>query len=366
MSDFDDGMVIGLAIGKKKFKGGGSTEKKWEYPTEWLPLPTPAENEVCFLIMLNKDKFEGGELKLHSRFNNQSGDGVVIDWGDGIVEDIDWNAGQGVNPKHIYTAGKGTPLSDNVEMYIIKAAYRGSVKFDEISEAAGQSVLAAAINVSAMSTNDQNPSGCCFNYPRSLRYIKLTGDPTPWEVRCSSGFVSTNSLVRVDFDFTRKVTGLPKYTFQQCESLTSANLPDLSEVKELGESCLNYCPCLTELSLPKLETAGNSCFSSDYNLRKLELPKLKLIGSESSPSYSTFYGLYCLRELSLPSLENIYNSNYGTIFSDCYSLEQLDMPKLASMPVQARNIGGSSRSLRHLNVPNVDTTGWFPDSICIQ
>lgn len=364
MSDFDDGMVIGLVIGKKKFKGGGEKEVPWEYPKEWLPLPTPAENEVCFLIMLNKDKFEGGELILHTRFSWESGTGAVVDWGDGTVEDYE-ASGDGVNPKHTYTAGNGTPLSDNVEMYIIKAAYRGTAKFDEISERdSGIRTVAAAIDGSAMSRNDQSPNGACFDNPSSLKYLRFTGDPTYWEERIYSGFnAGTNSLARVDFDFSRKVTKLPQYTFQSCMSLTDVNMPDLSEVTECSNGCFDFCPCLQKISLPKLETISGTALVNNYSVRELYLPKLKTVGSESVPAHYIFQNYYCLKEMSFPSLETVYANKWSMAFNSCYALETLDLPKLTQFGISANNIGSSSYSMRNLNAPSVDTAGWFKDAI---
>lgn len=364
MSDFDEGLAAGLAIGKKKWgKGGNETEEKWKYPEEWLPLPTPAENEVCFLIMLNKNKFESRELVLHGRYDSYEGSGVIVDWGDGIVDDYP----AGYNVKHIYTAGKGAALSDNIEMYIIKAAYRGTAKFDEISEWDNAiSTVAAAIDGSAMSRNNQSPNGVFFYNPNSLRYLRLVGDPAYWEERTYSGFnAGTYALARVDFDFSRKVTKLPPYTFMSCMSLTDANMPDLSEIKECSNGCFDFCPCLKKISLPKLETSSGYSLVNNYSVQEMNLPKLRTIGSENMPARSMFQNYYGLKELSLPSLKTVYAELGTSAFNNCYSLERLDMPELTTMTVSARNIGVYSRSMRRLNAPNVDTTGWFSQSPCI-
>lgn len=340
--------------------GGGETEAKWKYPDDWLPLPTPEENEVCFLIMLNKNRFGGRELYLHSRYDSYEGSGVTVDWGDGAVEDYS----EGSSPNHIYTAASGTALSDNIEMYVIKASYRGTCKFDEISEQdSAIRAVAAAIDGSAMSRNNQSPNGLFFLNPNTVRYLRFTGDPAYWEERTNSGFGGvTSALARVDFDFSRKVTKLPPYSFTSCMSLTDANMPDLSEVKECSDDCFNACYCLKKISLPKLETANGSAFSFNYSVQKIDLPKLKTVGSESKPATNIFNSYYGLRELSLPSLKTVYVTAWASAFNSCYSLEYLNLPELTAMPVSARNIGGYSRSMRHLNVPNADITGWFPDS----
>ncbi|MDY2848593.1 MAG: hypothetical protein SOU50_10320, partial [Oscillospiraceae bacterium] len=51
MSDFDEGMAVGLAIGRKKFSGGSKEiESDWVYPEYWPALPNAGTGEVILLI----------------------------------------------------------------------------------------------------------------------------------------------------------------------------------------------------------------------------------------------------------------------------------------------------------------------------
>ena len=96
---------------------------------------------------------------------------------------------------------------------------------------------------------------------------------------------------------------------------------------------------------------------------EINLPQLVSVGLESSQGWNTFSGYYCIHEISLPSLEKIYSS---CCFQDCYGLEILDLPKLSVCKSDINNIGSSSKVLRHLNAPNIDTKGWFKNSIYMQ
>lgn len=90
MSDFDDGMIIGLAIGKKKFKGGGKERLvHWIYPDEWLPLPDAGEGECIMLIRPSESRktFTPCFTTYYSSDLTDFPDyKLVIDWGDGNVE----------------------------------------------------------------------------------------------------------------------------------------------------------------------------------------------------------------------------------------------------------------------------------------
>lgn len=265
MSNFDDGLIVGLMIGKKKIKGGGSggsTEKKWEYPKEWLPLPDPAGNEVYMLIMFSKNPSANREIEIAVKPDADSS--LDIDWGDGEVY-----SGTGFGSlTHSYTWGSGTQLSENTEMYLIKVSVSGLIKFRCVYGAC------AAISLGDSSYVDTNTT-FIQGSPNILEYIRFTGDPTNWENSpYTSGFASCYALARVDFDFTRKVKKLPPYSFASNFSLTYPNLPDLSEVTECGKECFSSLYGLTKLSLPKLKTAGDNCFCYSYNMLEIDLSQL--------------------------------------------------------------------------------------------
>ena len=75
MSDFEDGFVIGLTIGWKRFNSRNiPTEEKWQYPNDWLPLPDVSENEVAALVFVRA----GGNVSV----DVEGDDPESVDWGD--------------------------------------------------------------------------------------------------------------------------------------------------------------------------------------------------------------------------------------------------------------------------------------------
>jgi hypothetical protein len=65
------------------------------------------------------------------------------------------------------------------------------------------------------------------------------------------------------------------YSFYNCTSLSSLNLPALDTV---GDSCFYNCTALLTIDLPLLTTCQQSCFSNCYLLTSISLPSCTDLG----------------------------------------------------------------------------------------
>ena len=365
MSDFEDGMAVGLAIGRKKFSGGGGgdtpKDEKWEYPSDWLPLPEVGENEVAALFFAPADVGDNAAVRFNCSNYPDS-----VDWGDPNGDNTN-------NIRHVYAFERGTPYSDKVSMFVLKAHFPQNVNFGYFMTGAGY-MAACAVNGSAIdpsvreSSIHDSPNKC-------LQYIKITGDMTNFDKR---NFISSfPSLRRVDFE--KSPTHLTNSMFYRCYNLTPANMPDLSAVKSVGDNCFQDCSSLSEIKLPALTTAGEWFCSGCYGLKNAYLPALETIGNygfsycqslcdADFPQLTTagddFLGNnnYSLKNLSLPKLQTVGDSS----FYGCYALETADLRSLTT--VTNNKIGYDCYSLRELNMPNIDKTqsGIFPHSYLIK
>jgi len=97
---------------------------------------------------------------------------------------------------------------------------------------------------------------------------------------------------RVYIEGFDKVKEIDKYTFYQCENLTSVTIPN--SVTSIGKSAFWYCSGLTSVTIPNSVTEiGEFAFDKCLNLQTVyveDINKFKRIQFESALSNPTFYG----------------------------------------------------------------------------
>ena len=289
-----------------------------------------------------------------------------VDWGDPDGDNTD-------NTQHIYAFERGTPYNDKVSMFVLKAHFPQNGDFSYFMTGAGF-IAACAVNGSAIDP-DAIETQILAN-KSWLQYIKITGDMTNFENR-TAFIADMPSLRRVDFE--NSPTNLANGMFRQCYNLTPANMPDLSEVKSVGDYCFQDCVSLGEIKLPALTTVGEWFCNRCYGLKNAYLPALETIGDwgfancrslcDADFPHLTTAGNqflagnnYSLKNLSLPKLQNVGDSS----FYSCYALETADLRSLTT--VVNNKMGHYCYSLRELNMPNIDKTqsGIFPQSHLIK
>ena len=89
-------------------------------------------------------------------------------------------------------------------------------------------------------------------------------------------FYNVKNLQRVKLS---NLTSTGSYLFSGCESLISADLPNLSS--STGTYCFNGCENLTQVNLPKISAVSNYTFSDCTALEKVELGQITSLGSYS-------------------------------------------------------------------------------------
>ncbi|EDR24372.1 hypothetical protein, conserved [Entamoeba dispar SAW760] len=85
--------------------------------------------------------------------------------------------------------------------------------------------------------------------------------------------------------------GRGKFCFDECESLTSINIP--SSISKLGKCCFRRCPSLKSINIPtSITSIGIECFKECYSLTSINIPS-----SITSFEYGCFYECGCEEEL---------------------------------------------------------------------
>ena len=137
------------------------------------------------------------------------------------------------------------------------------------------------------------------------------------------------------------------YTFQECEYLTSVDIPN---VKLIEEYAFKKCYSLVGINAPLVEEIRTSAFSNcgvgEYPILNVVFPKLTTLGSYA------FAWSNNLKSIDLPLLTE--TSNYA--FRDCEYLESVNMPLLE---IIADNTFYNCDILENINFPKVTTIGSY-------
>lgn len=151
-----------------------------------------------------------------------------------------------------------------------------------------------------------------------------------------------------------KLTLISDNAFYMCSSLLDFDFSTIIEVGQAGFSGTFF----EEIKLPNCEILGSSAFSMCQYTKYIDLPKVTEIPS------NCFYICNSLENVSLPNVETFrdLDGRLTTVFSNCYNLEGLYLPKAIEFPRINWDDKGDERyqqgyipAFKYLYAPNVET-----------
>lgn len=367
-NEFEKGFIAGFLLNQHKSDtpDESTTDDKWEYPSNWLKLPEPAENQVILLADNRGNHhniYSSIKLSYIGRFSIVCTQSVHIDWGDGSSDDI---SAKDNTVSHSYTAGSGH-AADNSEQWIITVTfdanatdgtdYIKSLCYSEIYDMHFVAIKSGDVGYLFNSNQDSIP--CSKSY---VEYFKICkGD--------SFKFSGAKYLKKLEFP--RTVTKLPDRGLSGCISLIDV---DLSNITEIGDYALNGCCALNPSGkMPKLIKAGKGAF---YNsgITGINFPCLSETGTY------TFYQCYKLEDIVIPetlktiseldfynclSLKTIKLSNVESIklqaFSGCCNLKKVESDKVTAI---GDTVFNGCRSLTSVKLPSCNSLGFAAFGSC--
>jgi len=244
---FDEGLAVGLALGKKRFSGGGDSDK-WTYPADWIQIPSPASNEVYCVGTISLYTSRTASVSF-GHFRTDDPDYVgSIDWGDGVTTAITSSY-----MSHTYTDGTGHLTDSGMEQFLIKVTMEKPSLFGEVAIKTNSSypfVLALAYG-----TETTFPENIEYYSSTSIHQIQL-----PDNTICPS-IVGTYALKKI-ITPTKIVT---PQNLNMCFSLEDIDLSEATSVNIIA------CHRIITLNLPKCKTAY---IMNCYCLREINAPLL--------------------------------------------------------------------------------------------
>ena len=378
MKEFEKGFVAGILASKKKSgKPYDIYDNNWLYPSSWLQLPEPKENQVIMLID-NK----GGTINSEESYtyiphiNIIENTKTTINWGDGSdVESI-----SDVNESgHIYERDKGHSSIKSKQWIVTitfdEDAADGSEYISTLQyDANSMYVLAMKIGHSKYIGNYENNRRLTNCDKANLHYEKICRGEFNFSFYCAyylrqvelnkyitsipeQAFYCNYLLETVN---TENIKCVNKQGFVSCHRFSS-NFPKLENVCEEGLYGTKIRE-ITDSNFPNLKTIGirsfagsgrvsflkkidsNSietiesyAFDNCYNLESIKINSVKSIGEYA------FEHCYSLQSVELQNCENIGNG----AFLDCYMLQTADVRKTDNV-----NIFSNCTDLKTLIVPS--------------
>ena len=332
MNEFEEGFMTGFLLNRKSSVEPTPEPEpepilpNWKYPSNWLKLPTPKDNQIVLLLESqgyypyyhDADGVAHNDGLLHASYYAQlnlkhdsisASDGLTyIDWGDGSTSET-------FNISHGYERGSGTDVGGGVEQFIVTINFNsdlddGTEYFMGVNT--GRNTYYIGMNVLAIRVGN-----CKYLYSNvalsggNVQYIDLlTGD-------FKTAFKSPYQLRKVDLH--SGITSLPSYAFENAYYLTDI---DLTNITTLGKRALYYCLLLDfeKHPLPNLESIGEYAFAGT-GLKNINFEKITSIGAYAFS--------YCK---SLTTIENENVTSIGKYtFSYCDNLTSISFKNATSV-----------------------------------
>ena len=336
-NDYNGGFMTGYLLGKSLLTNADDTDddsssKKWTYPSDWLQMSDPAENQVKLLVAAPY-----GGTRYKKSFSLRCYKSIHIDWGDGssstvspstrlrtVTKTYKQDTGHIASRYSISEENSGADGKiEKNEQWIITITFGADTEYiSSITDRSYMFIYAIkAGHVRHICYNTSNNCGDFYTY-----YMKI----------CNGDYIylggySFSSLRKLELP--KSMTKLGDYALAGCYSLFDI---DLSNITELGSYALNNCRSLDPSGkMPKLIKAGKYAFSNS-KLTGLDFPALEEIDER------TFYRCYHLKKVIIPEKVTAIPKY---CFGYCENLKQVISNKVVAINDRSFNICHNLRSV---------------------
>ena len=327
-NEFEKGFMCGYLLGHN-ISEEESTEpyrSSWEYPSDWLNIPEPSENQIKLLVSRKAFSTTGDSgwpaLTLgfyHSRTSSVSN--TYVDYGDGS-EPVNINKKGGFQNRYYYVNDVGHEFKEgtghktiNSEQWIVTINFDKSLN-DEYYYSPSYSdikILGMKIGHTKYVGNPSYKPRKLTNYNDcDLHYLKICNGRL--------NFVSIRAPQIRKIELNSSIAEIPKDMQLSSRYLRSINLDNIVKINDntfyQAYSLINpYCP--------NLESVGEGAFEFSHitEVTKKTFPKLKSIEN------GAFLGCYWLETLDSEIVETINDRAFG----NCDYLKYINLPNVKSI-----------------------------------
>ena len=363
-NEFEKGFMCGYLINYHVDDEPKPDQKTWTYPSSWLKLPEPADNQIVMLVdNRGSSVYNNTNYTFGTRLNLDGYHPVKVEWGDGSSDELTRNT------IHTYEQGSGHKVGNSEQWIVTFTFYRDEnshVNLYALSSSDDAYVLAIKIgNTKYVSSSNLDCAYSRLQYAkicrgefnfridnsRYLRKVELHKNITTIP---ASAFFYSYSLIDINLE---NITDLGNYAFECCCSMDfSGKMPNLKTIgdyglaytntssldfpslESIGEYAFFSCNKLTECASETLKTIGTYAFDSCRKLKNVDLPYVTEIGQRAFQACNVLetvnlplvkkIGTYCfLNNFSLTTVDLRSCTDIGGyLFSGCYSLNHCILP----------------------------------------
>lgn len=325
-NEFEKGFMCGYLLGYS-ISEEESTEpyrSSWEYPSDWLNIPEPSENQIKLLV--SRKAFSAGDsiFKMNIYYSKKSSKtNTYVDYGDGS-EPVNIKKKSDKDNRYYYISWEGHTFKEgtghktiNSEQWIVTINFDKSLndEYYYISIEPAMEILGMKIGHSKYVGNPRYTPRRLVPYQAHtirLHYLKV----------CNGllDFVSIRSSQIRKIEFNANITEIPANMQMSSRFLRSINLDNIVSI---GDNTFNMAYSLINPYCPNLESVGERVFSYTHitEITEKTFPKLKSIGPYA------FQNCKCLETLNSEIIETINDS----AFTYCENLKYINLPNVKSV-----------------------------------
>ena len=354
-NEFEKGFIAGYLINYHKDDDKPKPDQKtWTYPSNWLKLPEPADNQI--IVLFDADKHGSNSSLQYYRgtcgIEIPSGgtDDIKVNWGDGTGDWTFWNAdkyGNSANYAHEFIPGTGHDTGESEQWIVtwtfneereVGEEYLFSLCYTTYSSKAAMRMPAIKIGNTKYLNSDSNSS---IGTSKSLlRYIKILND----ELNITYKFHGASHLSKVEL--SESITKIPYKCFSNAYNLFDINLTNITEI---GDSAFSSCCKLNPSGkMPNLTTIGNYAFQNT-GITSCNFPKLTSIGQYAFSSCSL------MTNITIPKGVT-YINNYA--FQSCQSLRSVDLSNVTEIGTYAFTMCSSLKTIKSDKVLTINNAAF--------
>ena len=323
-NDYNGGFMTGYLLGKSLLTNADddtdddSSSKKWTYPSDWLQMSDPAENQVKLLVAAPY-----GGTRYKKSFSLRCYKSIHIDWGDGSSITVSPSTRLRTVTK-TYKQGTGH-IASRYSMSEENSGADGKIEKNE------QWIITITFGADTEYISSITDRSYMFVYAIKAGHVRHIcydtshncGDRYTYYMKiCNGDYIylgnhNFSSLRKLELP--KSMTKLGDYALANCYSLFDV---DLSNITELGSYALINCYSIDASGkMPKLIKAGKYVFSNS-KLTGLDFPALEEIDE------STFDKCYHLKKVIIPEkIADIPKSCFGY----CENLKQVISNKVVAI-----------------------------------
>ena len=237
----------------------------------------------------------------------------------------------GENNTHTYSSRIELGMLQNDfpnDCYLVSMEVSDVFNFDFLNQAYDMQILQFPININGQSFSDGMTA---FDYimQNNITNVNFGGDievisyfdGDDYQVTSVSGLINSSGFKNYQnrIILLSNLTSIGYYTFYECSSLTSIEIPN--SVISIGEYAFCSCHSLTSIEIPsKVTSIGDFAFSSCSSLTSIEIPS-------GVTSISSYVFNFCNALTSITFGENSKLASIGNnAFQYCRSLSSITIP----------------------------------------